>query len=276
MKPLLILLAVMAINVSGQSLSEKKDDSKEKAERIWEMAIKAKGGRERLHAIHNMLFTSGSKGVRNTIIRNGNIRKSRKKYDINLVSFFVFPDKSWSWIDQRPSIFGLRMTMYNFKTRKTYAVQAGDIQKGKWLEAIKPNLRSNNFIGLIGYFLETKWSQPKVERVFSAKVGKRNVDVIQTGGPNNRMDFMLDKETHFLLRTVAYSAEGIPNATKYSDYTRINGIMMPKKVTFEQEDGDVSYYRTYQINVEYNESIFEKPPLPVENAMDAWKKEWKP
>jgi len=61
-------------------------NSLERAKELWEMAIAAKGGREKLHQVGNLVF-AGEGGT--------------------LVHFWVFPDKYFSWVDTRPSVFGL-------------------------------------------------------------------------------------------------------------------------------------------------------------------------
>ena len=284
----IIVIMVTAMVVWGQEATEA--DSREEAKRIWELAIKAKGGREKLHAVRNMVITSTGDARPVLFIKKKKRIWSKKKYKDITVSFYLLPDKWWMWIDDRPGIFGLNMIMENYETMKEYRVsdggpfidEAGNPKERGIVEDIEPNRESNNKAMLVTRLLETKWVQPKVEGVASGKVGRKKVDVIQTKVFNDRLDFMFDKKTHLLLRTVYYYYDKVSKTTgstgrRYGDYVEVDGIMLPTKVTVESSHtGDSTSYKTYQINVEYNEDLFKKPPLPIEEAMDAWKKDWKP
>ena len=82
--------------------SIEQDETRE-AERIWEQAIEAKGGRERLYAVRNAVVSS--KGIYRT--SRGKDNKIRQE------EFYVFPDMFWAWSDYRPDVFGLRVEMVN-------------------------------------------------------------------------------------------------------------------------------------------------------------------
>src|SRR5258705_4079770 len=90
-----ILLLTFVTDFYGQDSIGKAVGYRKEAERIWELAIQAKGGRERLYSVNNMVISSFGKNIR-------------------LEDFFIFPDRSWSWVDQRPSVFGLNMSMQNW------------------------------------------------------------------------------------------------------------------------------------------------------------------
>ena len=287
----IILIMVTAMVVWGQESAEA--DSRAKAKRIWELAIKAKGGREKLHAVRNMVITTTDDKARPVLfIKKKKRIWSKKKYKGVTVYFYLLPDKWWYWDDNRPSIWGLNMKMENYETMKIYRVSDGgpyiDIKTWKpkkrgIVEDIDPDRESNNKAMLITYLLETKWVQPKIEGVTLGKVGRKKVNVIQTRVFNDRLDFMFDKKTYLLLRTVYHYYDKVSKTKgstgrRYGDYVDVDGVMMPTKVTTEESSrtGDSTIYETYQINVEYNEDLFKKPPLPIEEAMDAWKKDWKP
>ena len=179
------------------------------------------------------------------------------------------------------------MEMKNYETMKKYIVSdggpfiddAGRPKERGIVEDIDPKEASDDqaMLILIYKLLETKWVQPKIEKLTFGKVGRKKVNVVQTRIYNNRVDFMFDKETHLLLRLVYYSKWGSAYGRRYEGYVNVDGIMLPTKVILEDSHfGESTHYITYQINVEYNEDIFKKPPLPIEEAMDAWEKDWKP
>lgn len=284
---IILTMVMMAMVVWGQDAAEA--DSIKEAKRIWELAVKAKGGREKLHAVRNMVITYTDSEAEHVLVRKKReLMASKKKYKNTSVDFYLLPDKWWYWYDNRPSIWGLHMEMKNYETMKKYIVSDGgpfiDIKTWKpkergIVEDIDPKEASDDqdMLILIYKLLETKWVQPKIEKLTSGKVGRKKVNVIQTRIYNDRLDFMFDKVTHLLLRAVYYSKWGFAHGERYEDYVDVDGIMLPTEVIVESPHfGESTHYRTYQINVEYNENLFKKPPLPIEEAMDAWKKDWKP
>ncbi len=126
------------------------------------------------------------------------------------------------------------------------------------------------FSALVWLLLENKWIHPIPEKLTFDTIGLQNVDVVQTRLNGQRMDFAFSKKTHLLLKESDYlpngKGDGEHRASEISlsDYFEYQGIMIPKKVDCETN--------IYQFNVEYNEEIFSKAPLPVESAAGAWKK----
>lgn len=263
MKPtLLIIILSLVACVTSQTRAQLDPtalNNKKEAERIWELAIEAKGGRQRLYSVSNVLMSS----------------TSRYYYGLKKVTnleenLFVFPDKWWFWDDNRPSKFGLRMSMYNWQIGKKYVMQfEGNPFNG--LEPIEPNQRSTGFAGLIDLFLETKWNRPQPVRTFTAKVGSTKVDVVETKFMDDRADFYFDGTTRLLVKAIFYSNGKPSNTTRFSDYIDVDGLKMPSKKVLEASDGEFEHNVTFKFNVDYEESIFVKPP-PFEAGPEAWKK----
>ena len=123
----IILLLLWNIAYSHQ-WPKAKNDMKMEGERVWELFITAKGGRDKLQRISNVVENG-----------TGNYYSGFKKIKSHDVDLIVLPDKWWSWADDRPSNFGLRMTMYNFETNKQYVVQFEGIASESALEPIEHN-----------------------------------------------------------------------------------------------------------------------------------------
>ena len=250
------VIVILALIFGSETLSAQTNDSVQEAQQLWELAVAAKGGRERLYNVRNLVVTSNSSG-------------RMKKDKIRLESVYVFPDKWWFWDDQRPSRFGLSVSMYNWETGKQYVITDTE-PNFIGLEQVSPNFQNTNLAGVTPDLLETKWNQPKPIRAFAGKVGSQAVDIVQTELLGKRIDFALDKETHLVVRVVAYSENQKPAATsKLADYIDVDGIKMPSTVIFENSDGDDKYKRQYRFNVEYNEDIFKFPP-PLQAGSTAW------
>lgn len=242
----------------GKLNSNNSDLTKKEAEHIWELAIKAKGGRAKLYAVRNMAVSS-----------SGRFYMGFKKINIRDESLYIFPNKEWLWNDQRPSVFGLDMTMHNWDTKEMYhVVYKGEPFNG--LSLMESVEKVTNGAGLIHYFLETKWNKPVPEKVTKGKVGSRKVNVIQTSFIENRADFMFDTESYLLLRVAYYTNQRLSNSIRFSDYVDVNGIKMPTKGVLESSDGEMEYRVAIQLNVEYDESIFSRPPS-FEFGPEAWK-----
>src|SRR5829696_3598781 len=102
--PLLYLGPIAAVRASEEN------NSQPRAKLVWEQAVEAKGGRDRLYSINNTVIVS--RGV----LRFDLFRSTPTV----LESLFVFPNKLWYWNDMRPSVFGLTINMYNYDSRQHF------------------------------------------------------------------------------------------------------------------------------------------------------------
>lgn len=248
----LFIFLMLLTNIYGQTpVAGQKNNSKKEAGRLWELAIEAKGGREKLNQINN--------------IQNSSHGSYREEFLI------VYPGKAWDWQDNRPSVLGLSMSMHNLETSKKYFL-AGDNPSNFKMEKFDINtpIDSGVFSASIWITLENKWLRPVPESVTTDRIGFQKVDVVQTRLNGKRFDFALNRKTHLPVKVSYYlhnyqgEGEHIAWELKLSDYVDYQGIKVPRLV-----DGQKN---TYQFNVEYNEDIFTTPPLPIESAADAWKK----
>jgi hypothetical protein len=262
----IIGLVSATAGTSGSSRQQK--SSLEEARRIWEQAIAAKGGHERLYAVQNMAVST----------EGDYLTSSGKRNKVSTKALFVFPNKVWRWIDYRPDVFGLTVEMYNFDKGISYTVTPADTS---------PRLRSipssetsmAHTYGLLSYLLETSWMKPTVIGLSTAKIGSRTVDVVHTtlrnnveGGPseNRQIDFAFDRETHLPIRVIYFhmrDGKEVPDlAENLSDYTEVCGIKVPTKRVVDNSTTRI----TIQINVKYNEDIFVKPPSIKSGSGTEW------
>ncbi|SRR6266404_8981476 len=248
---------------------QQQESTQQEARRIWEKAIAAKGGRDRLYGVGNMVISERGE------YKAGSSSTNRLRKE----SFILLPNKLWEWDDLRPDVFGLTVNMYNFDTRISYHVNSDastplphaipDYDRGKALQ-----------YGLLPYLLETKWLRPTLVSATTARIGRRNVNVVRTRiqdvvegfvPENTRIDFAFDRETHLPIQISFYhmrSGEDVLFLTEnLSDYTDASGIKVPQQIRYS--DG-TEYKEGIKFNVQYNKDLFDKPPS-VAAGPEAWR-----
>ena len=258
----LTLLVVMRADVpAGQTKPIASQDSREEAERLWEQAIAAKGGRERLYSISNLQLSVRDRqwwGFR------------RVPYDVE--ALYVFPGKSWEWMDQTGTIFGFIIRMRNYEQDIHFAYL--DNGKEGWVSPSKDQpIYKGGMTAIIDaqlkYLMETRWVKPVPVSVERGKKGGHDVDIVRTvvrEYPNGEelVSFALDRKTH-LPRQVIYhkviSGKEYSGGVSLSDYAAISGVQMPGKVGRDRT--------IYQFNVDYNQQVFEVAPSR-KAGIDAW------
>jgi hypothetical protein len=265
------MITAIVCLAQNEGTDRKVDPSKWEAERIWELAVEAKGGRERLLGVQNIAISR--KGT-------STIRILGKSTGNHTEELSVFPDKSWYWIDYRPSVLGLRMEMYNWETGKKYVADLH--QKTVELEPIE-EVEKKLFTGRIGkplwtgmviHLLESRWWKPIPRALTEERVHGKKVDVIETLVNDEIVDFFLDRKNHLPLKITFHDFNVVTKTSsiysvELSDYEDFDGLKMP--TSLKENDG-LRYKLDYKVNVQYNEEIFRQAPLPVESAAEAWKK----
>jgi hypothetical protein len=248
MKALLAVLSgfIMVLSLLGAKATEMtqrtpaQDSSRREAERLWEQAIAAKGGRARLYAVRNMVVSwRGNKHV----------------------DFYVFPNKLWRWMDDRPSPIGLAVEMHNLERNLAYLTYPDDPESPRRIDTERGRGALRN--AQIYYLLETQWMKPVPVGVTSGRVEWRAVDVVQTVVDGTRVDFYLDRESHLPLK-ISFGTYYVT----FSDYREVDDIQMPRRVSYM---GSGWILTNYQLNVAYDEAIFERPPS-IEAGPEAWRR----
>ncbi len=270
------------------------DGSRQEAERLWEQAITAKGGRERLYAIRNFVVSSNSRFRFSP--RPDVAERIREE------SLYVLPGKWWNFEDYRPGKMGYRINVLDFDLAIRWTTGPGrkipqpptqDLDKAV-LEDFRYRFRQAQFL----YLLETRWAKPTLVDARSDSIGPNKFDVVETVIAKREMrrgvlerssrrlqaevidderevraDVYLDRKTHLPVRIAidVKAARGsgkgeMDYVCRLDDYVDIGGIQMPQRVNCGDEENRTSY----QFNVDYNESIFEHPPTQ-DMKPDAWR-----
>ena len=242
------------VRVAAEQNSQ--DGSRQRAEALWEQAVVAKGGRERLQQVNSLLI-SYQETVRNSlgiVVHRGLVER-----------LYVFPHKSWSWDDGLPPPFHLTVSMFNLERNISCTIYSG----ARSPKCTEPKNAASFFNQSEGparvqylYLLETKWIRPLPVRTTKHWIGLKTVDVVQTQVAGRRVDYYLDRKTHLPQRIITFFESGrVWEIYNFSDYIKINGIQMPSV----QKKGKINF----QINPAYAESIFTHPPS-IEAGPKAW------
>ena len=229
----------------------------EQAKILWERAIAAKGGREQLHQVTNLVM-SYRETVRNFLgipVHRGVVER-----------LYVFPNKSWSWDDGLPPPFRLTTGWLDVEQNRRCTLYAGSSAPvcGPAKQAKSPADEGITQVQYL-YLMETRWVKPTPIGVTKDNIGLKQVDVLHTRFENKRVDYFLDRKTHLPARVAVFYNDS-DRATfmfDFSDYVTVNGIQMPGR----QKKGKINF----QINARYDESIFTRSPS-IEAGPKAWQR----
>lgn len=250
---LIFIILAQIVAVKSAFACSTDEQSLAKAQQIWEQAVAAKGGRERILNIKSFL-----------------------SYDKNLdfVGLRVFPDKTWNWSNNGKPI-GLTVTSENYSKEISYR-----IMKGAEPFSFKPSTKMEwGLASMLDLLLETKWIKPEILGSDTTEINGRKFDVVCTEVANYRVvktNFIFDPETHLLARTLRYYTKSPGDGfytTDYSDYVAIKGIMFPQKEIRKPSDQKGRLIDNFKvdIDVDYREDLFDKPPS-IEDGPNGWKR----
>ncbi len=276
MSKVLQLLTALAMFccLGGFVLSQDKPPTlaeKKEAEKAWDALVRAKGGRDKLYSITNILTEIGT----------------FRRLDI-------FPNSFWTYSDWP---FGTSYSVHLWDGAKSIATEAGrdglrfrtywDKEKSLEVETevrtgevvYRPKMSNQNYISddRIPFILETKWDKPDPQRVSQIKQGKKKLDVIETRFNGFRMDFIYEIEEMLVLEVKFYDEKmGWWKGYSFSNYTEINGIKMPqswgiKSMAYNLEKEKYRYVNIkFSFNVDYAPDLFTRPLIAT--GPDGWKR----
>jgi hypothetical protein len=268
---------LLAVGASAQSPAQGSDADRERAAALWEEAIRAKGGRGRLHAVENLLISSSVdvRAKRGSAITETErlyampgrawIFKLTPDYDVSLEATVINPDRSLCSVTMYPvgssgSVPGLSLCLPT--TPLEYLVQDPVI-----------------------YLMETRWVRPVPVRARTEGEGGKRIDVVETMVGRTRVDFYLHHRTRLPFKIVTDQFDGVPQLTDkmgltvyLEKYEVVDGIQMPRRVTRQPSviESTVEEFRhdiessRYRFNVSYDEKIFEQP-VPKNVKRGDWK-----
>lgn len=259
---LIILSFPIGVIMAQKEISS---DTKTEAEKVWEIAIKAKGGRERLYEIES-IQESSTKDSRSS---------DGKKYVTRSEALIVLPNKVWVYADESGSVFGITQSMLNYEDMTGYFGQKNSSNTiTEPLSSHERKLKAYQNSTIL-YLLESKWLKPHVIGVKPGKVDGTDVQIVETRIDGRRVDVAFDLKTFLPTQIEFYDTgfDGGPrlNTARLWNYTEVDGIKVPQAMTYSGtiSKGGVEKM-TIRFNVEYDPDIFLKPPAKL--TPEAWKK----
>lgn len=272
------LALILGSAVGTKVVAQHKDADKERALALWEEAIRAKGGRERLRSVQNLLISS-TKNVH--IPGEATVRTTTTETE----RLYVMPEKAWIYELTPEFDVSLEAKLINFE-QNFCSVTMAPARGG--VPGLSFCLPTTPFEYLVQhpviYLMETKWVRPVPLRVRVERKGIWQVEVIETQIGKIRADFYLDRKTKLPTKIVTNRLAGEWESVSPSSLTTIeldhykvvDGIQMPRRLTEITELSDTIDRRldiedaSYRFNVAYNPAIFHDP-IPKNVKRHDWK-----
>src|SRR4051812_11154042 len=273
-----MIAALTFVNGALAQVPARSDDAnRERASALWEEAIRAKGGHERLRSVQSLLISS-------TV----DVQAQRGSGETEAERLYVMPGKVWRYT-------------YTPDVRVSVDATVIDIERGLCAVTLAPGgsgvpplsfcLPTTTVQYLIQdpviYLMETNWVRPVPVGARTEGKGRKQLDVVETEVGKLRVDFYLDSKTRLPVRIASEWLGGItqagplgPMTVELEDYADVDGVLMPRRVTRKPRIGEASVTEVsredterarYTFNVNYNPAIFDGPaPKNVKRA------DWKP
>lgn len=275
----LVCIAVILI-CAASTIAQDVDTNRQRAETLWEEAIRAKGGRERLHSIESFVISSNIDAYLITSALDSNARRSQVETETERL--YVMPGKAWLYEFTPDFNVSLEATVINKDRNLCFVTLApvGPMHSVPGLSLCVPTTWSERLIqDPVLYLMETRWVRPVPVRTRTEGKGKKQQDVIETKVGQLPVDFYLDRKTHLPAKLVTEKYHGDPRMPRrmdlmvtFEDYVEVDGIQMPRRVIREPLLTEVVRRDTerarYKFNVTYDEKIFNFPISRKAKARD--------
>ena len=238
--------------------------NRERASALWEEAIRAKGGRERLHSIDNFLISSTVDVLDQTERERALLAEARREQLRSTMNIPVFstgdvPNQIGRGETLTERLYAGRgkAWIYTYTPGVDVSLDATVINRNRNLCTVTLAPATYNVHSLsyclpetaiqyllqdpVIYLMETRWVQPEPIAARTEGKGKNQLDVIETKVGMIRVDFYLDRKTRLPVKLVTDWYGGLTQATgligpmtiELRNYVEIDGIQMPGKVSRE-------------------------------------------
>lgn len=257
----IISLLCLSVTVAGSA-----QEDRQTAQALWEEAIAAKGGRERLAGIRSFAILEKTR-FRGLMTRD----VARGKVDQIVCEL---PDGWWEFLDYRPGLMGYSVNALNTLSGLGWVSPNGAPAR----PFLRPNtnaayrMRQLQYV----YFLQTRSVQPRPLSASRVRLGLRSADRVDAVIDDESVVFYLDPTTHLPLRietsrkiTLKPPRPDIKGTgqLKYvfvlADYQEVGGVKVPGRVNTAES--------RVEINPDYDPRILTNPPAS-DATIDSWRR----
>ena len=213
---------------------------------VWELALQAKGGRDRLHRVHSLAI----------YMRPAQVNLAGRATNW----LCVFPDRYFEF-DGAGS--GQQRALVVDRTANRAAEDATGIPR----HARHLTIQENDQLALnqVVYLLESAWLQPRPVEV------RHNVLTVEAAGRTYKLS--LDK-AGLPERIVSPPIPGQKPKLRYEyqlqHYKDFEGVMLPVRVAAVMGMGEATWDVDYEIDAKYNPKLFERTP-DLANGPEPWR-----
>jgi hypothetical protein len=217
---------------------------------VWEQAVQAKGGRERLQRVRTLAIYM-------------------KPSDVVLAGppanwLCVFPNRYFEWEGGK----GMERSIIVDGAAGRTAMDANGMPRA--VRSMTPLERERLTLNQLLYLLETAWLQPEPVEVRPAHLHKYNVLTVRAGG--RAFDLFLNSSN---LPERIFSRRGEDSKTKYDyhmeHYREFQGISLPTRVTGTEGNREWIWDVDYEIDAKYNPKLFERP-ADLADGPEPWRR----
>jgi len=217
---------------------------------VWEQAVQAKGGRERLRRVQTLaIFMKPAEVVLAGPPANW---------------LCVFPDRYFEWDGRK----GTERSIVVDGTAGRIAMDANGRPRAAW--ELGPIERDRLTLNQLLYLLETAWLRPEPLEVREAHLHKYNVLTVRAGG--RMFDLFLNSSS---LPERIFSRRGEDSKTRYDyhmeRYREFQGISLPTRVAGTEGNRQWTWDVDYEIDAKYNPKLFERPP-DLNDGPEPWRR----
>jgi hypothetical protein len=209
----------------------------------WEQAVQAKGGRERLHAVHSLAV----------YLRPANVNLA----GLPTNWLCVFPDRYFEYARTSSG-------------ERALAVDASNDRAGMDITGVKRQTRHVSegerdqlVLNQVLYLLESAWIEPRPVEL------KHNVLTVEASGLTFRI--WLDRTNlPERLQMLAGQKHKVVDDYHLQHYREFSGIQLPLRVAHSNGLREWTWDADYEVNAKYNPKLFDRVP-DLANGPEPWR-----
>ena len=302
---------ILTFCIPKQGTGQNVYPNRERAIALWEEAVRAKGGRERLHSVQSFVISStvdvwtqrdknwatstkilrdsSQPGQTSPIYSSADAAASyARDGETQTERLYVGPGKAWIYTYTPAFDVSLDATLIDIDENRCWVTLAPKTYGVPGISRCIPATQIQYLLeDPIIYLMETKWLRPHLIGARTEGKGKNKLDVVETKVGSIRIDFYLDPKTRLPIKLVTDWIGGRtqplgnlgPMTIELRKYVEIDGIQMPTKVIRERDSESRPVGEPFRLDTEraaYQFNVNYNPeifeyPIPKNVKRRDWK-----